>query len=44
MMVMITMVYDVVQGERVISGEGKYKGVKYNNGGKDQILGNEVKR
>ena len=39
MMVMITMVYDVVQDERVKSGEGKYKGLKYNNGGKDEILG-----
>ena len=39
MMVMITMLNDVVQGERVISGEWKYKGVKYSNGGKDEILG-----
>ena len=39
MMVMITMVNDVVQGERVISEEWEYKGVKYYNGGKDEILG-----
>ena len=36
---MITMVKDVVQGEMVISGEWKYKGVKYYKGGKDEILG-----
>ena len=30
-------------GERVISGEWKYKGVKYFNGGKDEILGMRLK-
>ena len=38
-MVMTTRVNDVVLGERVISEEWKYKGVKYYKGGKDEILG-----
>ena len=38
-MVRITRVNDVVQDGRGITGEWKYKGVKYYNGAKDEILG-----
>ena len=38
-MVMITRVKDVAQDERMIIGEWKYKGGKYYNGVKDEILG-----